>query len=182
MQKEKSRSAVSSAEFYSLRLSRNTRNASSSCATLFGERRWINSHGFFLSARCYVGKGIAARSRFVSSMTEGGGGGWMEGGRGRGFMFVFARAWLTSGLHNRAKCRNVSHCRAASSPCPREERRDLGQSALEVQLLAQEVLPQWFIIVTGNIGIYIGGEVPRAESKWSRQGSIPSIYLNAPTF
>lgn len=40
---------------------------------------------------------------------------------------------------------------------------------------------QWFIIVTRNIGIYIG-EVPRAGSKWSRQGSIPSIYLNAPTF
>lgn len=40
---------------------------------------------------------------------------------------------------------------------------------------------QWFIIVTRNIGIYIG-KVPRAESKWSRQGSIPSIYLNAPTF
>lgn len=60
------------------------------------------------------------------------------------------------------------------------ERRDVAERIGCATSCARGAL-QWFIIVTRNIGIYIG-EVPRAGSKWSRQGSIPSIYLNAPTF
>lgn len=90
--------------------------------------------------------------------------------------FVFAWAWLTSGLHNRAKCRNVSPLKRRRIPPPPSyprEWRDLTGRIGSVQLLAQEVLRSDSSLLRGILGYISAARSPGLKANGVDRGLYP---------